>query len=51
MSAGVASPEAPVATDAVSMWQTNSVAIRCIAYFGASKLRPGGVVAITGIAW
>jgi HK97 family phage major capsid protein len=47
-----ASPGAnPVHAQAVSMWQTDSVAVRCIAYFGAARLRTGGVAAISGIAW
>jgi HK97 family phage major capsid protein len=41
----------PVHANTVSMWQTNSVAVRAIAYFGAARLRSGGVAAIDQIAW
>ena len=48
---GAGSPGAPVATAGVSMWQTNSVSICAIAFFGAEKIRSGSVAAIDTIAW
>jgi hypothetical protein len=49
LSMGMGSPDPPVGTSVVSMFQTNSAALRCIAYFGASKIRPGGVAAVSNI--
>jgi hypothetical protein len=51
MSGGVGSPEAPVPTAVVSMWQVNAVAIRCISFFGLAKLRRGGVAVLTSVGW
>jgi hypothetical protein len=35
----------------VDVADTNSVALRCTAYFGAARLRAGGVAAIESITW
>jgi HK97 family phage major capsid protein len=45
------SPDVPIATTATSMWQTNAVAVRAIAYFGAAVMRSGSVAAIEAINW
>ncbi len=41
----------PVATTGVSMFQTNTRAVRCILYFGIEKIRSTAVRILTGIAW
>ena len=51
MSVGAGSPASPVAATAVSLFQTNSIAIRSIAFFGAAVVRSGGVAALDGMAW
>jgi HK97 family phage major capsid protein len=45
------SPGAPVGSNAVSLFQTNSVAIRCIASFGAAVIRAGSIAVLDGINW
>ena len=47
----VGSPTAPVHSTAVSMFQTNSIAIRCIATFGCAIIRPNSVTAIDSVNW
>jgi Phage capsid family len=51
--AGAGSPEAPVPPTGpiVSLWQENMIGVRVLAYWGAAKLRRGGVATITGISW
>jgi hypothetical protein len=52
MSVGVTgSPQVPLGAPVTSLYQTDSVGIRCIAYFAASWLRPNGIATMTGISW
>jgi hypothetical protein len=46
MSAGSGSPNVPTETNTVSMWATNSVAIRAIAFFGVTRVRPNAVASV-----
>lgn len=45
------SPSAPVAAQVVSMWQTNSRAIRVVRRVSYELTRPGGVAVISGASW
>ena len=45
------SPSTPVASNMVSMFQTNSIAIKAVAEFGASLIRANAVAAIDTIGW
>jgi hypothetical protein len=42
------SPDAPTATTVVSMFQANLVGLKCVAWWNAAKIRPGGVAYLTG---
>ena len=46
MSAGSGSPTAPTAATTVSLWQSNSVAIRVIENFGVDVVSPGAVASV-----
>ena len=41
----------PAGAAVVSMFQTNSTALRATAWFGATVLRDDAVAEITGISW
>lgn len=41
----------PTATPATSLWQTNAVAIRLSALFGATAGTPDALAVMTGIEW
>lgn len=41
----------PGAADMVSMWQTNSVAIRAVIDFDAERVRDDAVAVLTGVEW
>lgn len=50
-SAGAGSPPTPVPTTIVSLWQTNSVALRVERYFLAKLLRSGAVASLSGVSY
>jgi hypothetical protein len=51
MRAGAGSPDVPVGYTVVSMFATNSVAIRCTVFWGAQWMRQGGAALVINIAW
>jgi Phage capsid family len=50
-SGGVGSPTTPVGANLVSLWQTNSRAIRAERFFGFVKLRSDAVQMVSGASW
>lgn len=50
-SAGEGSPPTPVSTTIVSLWQTNSVAIKVERYFLAKLLRSGAAASLSGVSY
>ena len=49
-SGGIGSPDAPVASTAVSLWQTNSAALRAERFYGFKLLRTNVVTKVTAVA-
>lgn len=45
------SPEAPVATSLVSLWQTNSIGIKAERFINWARRRPTAVAYLTGVNW
>ena len=50
-SGGTGSPEVSGGAQLVSLWQTNSVALRAERWFGAQRLRTDAVQLLSGATW
>lgn len=50
-SVSTGSPNAPVATSLVSLWQTNSIGIKAERFINWARRRPEGVAYLSGVNW